>query len=102
MESAPPDKVQSGTISYSTPTLEDVLIPSLWQQLPLELLQRVLTKLPLSSLRKFSRVSKQWKSLFRSEEFARACDSEEPTVYYLDGQKPESSHKEVQAVGSSI
>ncbi|KAL3676871.1 hypothetical protein R1sor_026819 [Riccia sorocarpa] len=64
--------------------MEDDLVSSLWQQLPAELLEKVLSKLPLSALRKFSRVSKRWKALFRSVEFARECDSIEWTFFYLD------------------
>ncbi|KAL2608688.1 hypothetical protein R1flu_027261 [Riccia fluitans] len=54
---------------------------SLWQQLPVDLLENVLTKLPVSSLMSFSRVCKRWRSLIQSAEFARRCSSVKPFVF---------------------
>ncbi|KAL3685535.1 hypothetical protein R1sor_003557 [Riccia sorocarpa] len=79
-----PTKRQSRTVSFTAATQEDELLPSVWQHLPTELLEQVLNKLPLSALRKFSRVSKRWKAWFRSVEFARECESVEWTFFYLD------------------
>ncbi|KAL3691213.1 hypothetical protein R1sor_004864 [Riccia sorocarpa] len=84
MDLTSPAKTQSRIASFTTATVEDELIPSLWQQLPAELLGKVLSKLPLSALRKFSRVSKRWKAWFRSAEFARECESVEWTFFYVD------------------
>ncbi|KAL2620089.1 hypothetical protein R1flu_000294 [Riccia fluitans] len=84
MDFASPAEVRQRTPSFSTPMGEEDLIPSLWQQLPVELLEKVLTKLPISALRNFSRVSKEWKSLIRSVQFARGCNSVEATFYFLD------------------
>ncbi|KAL3685534.1 hypothetical protein R1sor_003556 [Riccia sorocarpa] len=83
MDLTSPAKTQSRTASFTTATVEDELIPSLWQQLPTDLLVKVLTKLPLSALRKFSRVSKRWKAWFRSVEFARGCESVEWTFFHV-------------------
>ncbi|KAL3691225.1 hypothetical protein R1sor_004876 [Riccia sorocarpa] len=66
-----PAKRKSGRASSTTGTVVVELAPSLWQQLPPDLCEKILSKLPLSALRKFSRVSKRWKALFRSVEFAR-------------------------------
>ncbi|KAL3691210.1 hypothetical protein R1sor_004861 [Riccia sorocarpa] len=79
-----PTKRQSWNASFTAATVEDELLPSLWQQLPPDLCEKILSKLPLSDLRRFSRVSKRWKALFRSVEFARECESREWTFFYLD------------------
>ncbi|KAL3685536.1 hypothetical protein R1sor_003558 [Riccia sorocarpa] len=79
-----PAKRQSGTASFTAVKEEDELVPSLWEKLPPELCEKVLSKLPLSALRKFSRVSKRWKALFRSVEFARKCASVEWSFFYLN------------------
>ncbi|KAL3692762.1 hypothetical protein R1sor_006413 [Riccia sorocarpa] len=62
---------------------KEALIPSVWRHLPVELLERVLTKLSASALKTFSRVSKQWKVLIESEVFALKCDSIEPTLFVV-------------------
>ncbi|KAL3676627.1 hypothetical protein R1sor_026575 [Riccia sorocarpa] len=54
---------------------------SLWQQLPVDLLENVLTKLPVSSLMSFSRVCKRWKNLIQSAEFACRSRSVKPFVF---------------------
>ncbi|KAL3688618.1 hypothetical protein R1sor_014927 [Riccia sorocarpa] len=62
---------------------EQDLLPSIWQQLPADILELVLTKLPLSALREFSGASKSWKRFILSEEFAHRCQSVEPTVFHF-------------------
>ncbi|KAL3692669.1 hypothetical protein R1sor_006320 [Riccia sorocarpa] len=57
------------------------LIPSVWRQFPAELLEKVLTKLSVSTLKTFRRVCKQWKVLIESEAFALKCDSVESTLF---------------------
>ncbi|KAL3676654.1 hypothetical protein R1sor_026602 [Riccia sorocarpa] len=60
---------------------------TLWQHLLVEVLEKVLTKLPVSALTRFCRVCKRWKSLIESAEFARECRSAEPVIfsYYPGG-----------------
>ncbi|KAL3678213.1 hypothetical protein R1sor_021169 [Riccia sorocarpa] len=60
------------------------LTPSIWEKLPDELLEIVLTKLPISALRKFCRLSKRWRAFIRSEQFAHRCQSRQLTVVYFD------------------
>ncbi|KAL3695512.1 hypothetical protein R1sor_009588 [Riccia sorocarpa] len=55
---------------------------TLWQQLPFELLETILTKLPGSTLMNWCQVCKRWKTLIQSHEFARRCDSIEPLVFF--------------------
>ncbi|KAL3695761.1 hypothetical protein R1sor_009837 [Riccia sorocarpa] len=81
-----PQPARGGGESSGAKT-EDDLMPSLWQNLPDELLVSVLAKLPLSALKKFSGVSKRWKALIESQEFARRCDSEELTVFSFDSNE---------------
>ncbi|KAL3695442.1 hypothetical protein R1sor_009518 [Riccia sorocarpa] len=58
---------------------------TLWQQLPFELLENILTKLPVSTLLSFCQVCKQWKMLIQSTEFARRCGSIQPLAFFLHG-----------------
>ncbi|KAL3676652.1 hypothetical protein R1sor_026600 [Riccia sorocarpa] len=62
--------------------MEVLLDSRLWQQLPFDLLVKVLSKLPISALMSFSRVCKRWRSLIRSTEFAHQCHSVQPFVFY--------------------
>ncbi|KAL3676655.1 hypothetical protein R1sor_026603 [Riccia sorocarpa] len=54
---------------------------ALWGQLPADVLNKVLTKLPVHSLMRFCQVCKRWKTLIQSAEFARRCHSIKPTVF---------------------
>ncbi|KAL3676659.1 hypothetical protein R1sor_026607 [Riccia sorocarpa] len=58
-----------------------------WGQLPSNVLDKVLTKLPVHSLMRFCQVCKRWKIWIQSAEFARRCQSIKPTVfaYYPGG-----------------
>ncbi|KAL3690072.1 hypothetical protein R1sor_016381 [Riccia sorocarpa] len=69
-------------ISSSDKFVHD-LTPSIWCELPFELLVVVLSKLPLSALKKFCRVSKSWNALIQSEHFAHRCNSTEPIALRL-------------------
>ncbi|KAL3695510.1 hypothetical protein R1sor_009586 [Riccia sorocarpa] len=62
-------------------TSED-LDSTLWKQLPFELLETILTKIPGSTLMNWCQVCKRWKTLIQSHEFARRCDSIEPLVFF--------------------
>ncbi|KAL3692663.1 hypothetical protein R1sor_006314 [Riccia sorocarpa] len=57
------------------------LIPSVWQHFPAELLEKVLTKSSVSTLKTFCRVCKQWKVLIESVAFALKCDSVESALF---------------------
>ncbi|KAL3695511.1 hypothetical protein R1sor_009587 [Riccia sorocarpa] len=48
---------------------------TVWQHLPFELLENVLTKLPVCALMTWCQVCKRLKTLIQSPEFARRCDS---------------------------
>ncbi|KAL2608690.1 hypothetical protein R1flu_027263 [Riccia fluitans] len=60
---------------------EAELDSTLWQQLPRDVLEKVLAKLPVSSLMSFCRVCKRWKTLIRSNEFARRYLSVKPVIF---------------------
>ncbi|KAL3695652.1 hypothetical protein R1sor_009728 [Riccia sorocarpa] len=55
---------------------------TLWQHLPSELLENVLTRLPISTLLSFCQVCKQWKKLIQSTEFACRCGSTQPLAFF--------------------
>ncbi|KAL3676677.1 hypothetical protein R1sor_026625 [Riccia sorocarpa] len=52
----------------------------LWENLPSDLLGKVLAKLPISALMNFSRVCKRWECYIMSAEFARRCHSVQPVL----------------------
>ncbi|KAL2608677.1 hypothetical protein R1flu_027250 [Riccia fluitans] len=53
----------------------------LWRNLPPDVLEKILSKLPISSLMSFSRVCKRWENLIQSPGFAHRCDSAKPIVF---------------------
>ncbi|KAL3695515.1 hypothetical protein R1sor_009591 [Riccia sorocarpa] len=55
---------------------------TVWQQLPSELLEKILTKLPICALMTWCQVCKRLKTLIQSPEFARRCDSVQPLVFF--------------------
>ncbi|KAL2608693.1 hypothetical protein R1flu_027266 [Riccia fluitans] len=62
--------------------MEDIdLSSTLWQQLPSEVLDKVLVKLPIAALMSFCRVCKRWRTLILSPDFARRCHSVKPVVF---------------------
>ncbi|KAL3676633.1 hypothetical protein R1sor_026581 [Riccia sorocarpa] len=75
-------EVDENLESNSDEEEEAELDSKLWKELPSELLDRVLTKLPITSLMSFCRVSKRWKTLIRSVEFGRQCDSTKPVALF--------------------
>ncbi|KAL3676683.1 hypothetical protein R1sor_026631 [Riccia sorocarpa] len=54
---------------------------TLWRNLPPDVLEKILAKLPVPSLMSFSRVCKRWENLIQSPGFARRCDSVKPIVF---------------------
>ncbi|KAL3680848.1 hypothetical protein R1sor_023804 [Riccia sorocarpa] len=77
-------KDSSRVMEPSKTACEHVLLPVIWQELPVELLNVVLTKLPASALTTFCLVSKSWKALIQSPEFAHLCSSVESVVCYCN------------------
>ncbi|KAL3680831.1 hypothetical protein R1sor_023787 [Riccia sorocarpa] len=75
-------KDSSLVMDPSKTAAEHDLLPVIWQELPVELLNVVLTKLPASALTTFCLVSKSWKALIQSPEFAHLCSSVESVVCY--------------------
>ncbi|KAL3688813.1 hypothetical protein R1sor_015122 [Riccia sorocarpa] len=70
-------------LCQSVPTMTEYdLIPSIWQNLPIDLLEKVMTKLPVRALQKFYFVSKQWKDFIESEQFARESHSSQGFAFY--------------------
>ncbi|KAL3676658.1 hypothetical protein R1sor_026606 [Riccia sorocarpa] len=55
---------------------------SLWEDLPSDVLEIILAKLPISALLNFSRVCKRWECYIKSAEFARRCSSVQPVLFY--------------------
>ncbi|KAL3676638.1 hypothetical protein R1sor_026586 [Riccia sorocarpa] len=54
---------------------------TLWPQLPVDVLDKVLTKLPVSTLMSFRQVCKRWNSVIHSVRFAQQCHSVKPIVF---------------------
>ncbi|KAL3680842.1 hypothetical protein R1sor_023798 [Riccia sorocarpa] len=84
-ESLEGNKDSSLVMEPSKTASEHDLIPVIWQKLPTELLNVVLTKLPASALQTFCLVSKSWKALIQSPEFVHQCSFVESVVCYLRG-----------------
>ncbi|KAL3676678.1 hypothetical protein R1sor_026626 [Riccia sorocarpa] len=55
---------------------------SLWENLPSDVMDKILAKLPISALMNFSRVCKRWECYIRTAEFARRCHSVQPVLFY--------------------
>ncbi|KAL3676637.1 hypothetical protein R1sor_026585 [Riccia sorocarpa] len=56
---------------------------TLWRQLPVDLLDKVLTKLPVSTLMIFRQVCTRWNDLIQSAGFGRQCQSVKPIVFFF-------------------
>ncbi|KAL3680850.1 hypothetical protein R1sor_023806 [Riccia sorocarpa] len=84
-ESLKGNKDSSRVMEPSKTASEHDLIPVIWQKLPTELLNVVLTKLPASALQTFCLVSKSWNALIQSPEFVHQCSSVESIVCYFRG-----------------
>ncbi|KAL3676671.1 hypothetical protein R1sor_026619 [Riccia sorocarpa] len=78
-------KVEDSGISSisAVPQMErNHLRSSSWENLPSDVLDKVLAKLPISALMDFSRVCKRWDCYIKSAEFARRCRSVQPVLFY--------------------
>ncbi|KAL3676651.1 hypothetical protein R1sor_026599 [Riccia sorocarpa] len=69
----------AGSVIHRTKVLLD---SGLWHRLPFDLLVKVLSKLPVSTLMRFCLVCKGWRGLIRSAEFAHQCHSVKPVAFF--------------------